>query len=48
MTELRQKPTREMELRDFSPSMIDAYLSAVKGLSGVYPHCPENRNRNPD
>ncbi len=36
MTELREKMTRDMELRDFSPNMIDAYLSAVKGLAGFY------------
>ena len=36
MTELREKPTREMELRDFSPNTIDAYLAAVKGLAAFY------------
>ena len=30
MTELREKMTREMELRDFSPNTVDAYLAAVK------------------
>ena len=41
MTELREKMTREMELRDFSPNTIDAYLSAVKGLAGFYMRSPD-------
>ena len=41
MTELREKPTREMELRDFAPNTIDAYLSAVKGLAAFYMRPPD-------
>ena len=33
MTALREKMTKEMELRDFAPNTMEAYLSAVKGLA---------------
>ena len=44
MTELREKMIREMELRDFAPNTIDAYLAAVKGLAGFYMRPPRTKS----
>lgn len=41
MTELREKMIKAMELRNFSPSTLTAYLSAVTNLAKHYKKSPE-------
>ena len=45
MTALRDKMTRDMKVRGFSPKTLSAYLSAVKGLATHYGKSPEILNK---
>ena len=41
MTPLRQRLIREMQMRQFAPGSVEAYVDAVAGLAAFYHRPPD-------